>query len=206
MTAVTVPKAAFVRAGSVCIWIAERRRGNARFSTLLNTEIALNLLLHQVNHVNQDSRHAILTCSVFLQDCGAFTIVPLASQRFLVKLFVFFDVHPFLPRIDVDFFLVAFEGGEALNFLLLPVRRIVSKSSQAAEYLRWETDGPLVPARMFAGRLFIGPYFAINTCQEIDPLINVQLLGLLALHCDGSHEASRKKGIVGFSRYIETPT
>jgi Fungal specific transcription factor domain len=127
-------------------------------------------------------RHAHLLH--FLQDAGAFTILPLASQQFLVKLYVS-HVHPFLPLIDVDSFLPSFERGEASNFLVLAICLTASKSSEAAPYLRWEIEGPVVPARIFARRLCDGLHFAINTGQETDPLINIQILGLLALHNDG---------------------
>jgi Fungal specific transcription factor domain len=120
----------------------------------------------------------------FLQDTGAFTVLPKPSQKSLVEIYTA-HVHPFLPLIDLDAFLSQFERGEASNSLVLAICLTASRSSEAARFLRWEPDGPLVPARIFGQKLAEGLHFAINTGQESDALTKIQILGLLALHNDG---------------------
>jgi Fungal specific transcription factor domain len=120
----------------------------------------------------------------FLQDTGAFTVLPTASQKSLVEVYAA-QVHPLLPLIDLDVFLSQFERGEASAFLVLAICLTASRSSAAARFLRWEADGPLMPARIFGKRLADGLHFAINTGQESDALTRIQILGLLALHNDG---------------------
>lgn len=120
----------------------------------------------------------------FLQDTGAFIALPTTSQRHLIELYIS-RVHPFLPLVNVVSFCSTFERGVASPFLVLAICLTASKSSDATSFLRWEADGPLVPARAFAKRLFDGLHFAINTGQETDPLISIQIRGLLALHNDG---------------------
>jgi Fungal specific transcription factor domain len=120
----------------------------------------------------------------FLQDTGAFAILPLASQRPLIDLY-FSHVHPFLPLIDAESFFLRFQKGQASNFLILAICLTASKSAEAARSLRWDTEGPVVAPRIFAKRLYDGLHFAISTGQETDPLTNIQILGLLALHNDG---------------------
>jgi Fungal specific transcription factor domain len=128
------------------------------------------------------ARHPSLLC--FLQDTGAFTVLPAATQKSLIELYVS-HVHPFLPLVDIGSFLPGFERGEASNFLVLAICLTASRSSDAAPFLRWDADGPVVLARGFAKRLYDGLHFAINAGQVTDPLVNIQVLGLLALHNDG---------------------
>jgi Fungal specific transcription factor domain len=120
----------------------------------------------------------------FLDDIGAFTVLPALTQKSLIELYISY-VHPFLPLVDLDSFLSSVERGEASDLLVLAICLTASKSSEAAQILRWDPEGPVVAARVFARRLYDGLHFAIITGQEIDPLINIQILGLLALHNDG---------------------
>jgi Fungal specific transcription factor domain len=143
-------------------------------------------------HASSSSKPRVLTAAAarhpsllrFLQDTGAFTVLPAPTQKSLIELYVS-HVHPFLPLVDIGSFLPSFERGEASNFLVLAICLTASRSSDAAPYLRWDADGPVVPARVFAKKLYDGLHFAINAGQVNDPLVNIQVLGLLALHDDG---------------------
>jgi len=145
----------------------------------------------RIHHASSSSRPRVATLAPqhhhvirFLQDTGAFIVLPKASQQSLVEVYTA-HVHPFLPPIDLDGFRSKFERKEASAFLVLAICLTASRSSEAARFLRWEADGPLVPARVFGKKLAEGLHFAINTGQESDALTKIQILGLLALHNDG---------------------
>jgi Fungal specific transcription factor domain len=171
------------RKSRVGVWI-EARRGDVRDPPRSWAE-------DRIHHASSSSRPPVATPAPqhhhlirFLQDTGAFTILPQASQQSLVEIYAA-HVHPFLPLIDLDAFQSKLERGDASTFLVLAICLTASRSSEAAPFLRWETKGPIVPARIFTKKLAEGLHFAVNTGQETDALTKIQILALLALHNDG---------------------
>jgi Fungal specific transcription factor domain len=132
------------------------------------------------------SRSAPLNLNLmrYLQDMGAFLILPKRTQEALISIY-FTHIHPLIPLVDKDSFLSAFSKGESSNLLVLAICLAASKSSEAAPYLQVDVQKPVLAARAFAKQVYEGLQSAINANLEEDPLFLIQICGLMSLHNDG---------------------